>query len=87
MSADSTRIEHMFDPIDCVDDLDANQASQAVASAHRHLVAVETYQLRLAAHWLDRHAPTDHPDTPTPLAAPRPPGGSRGDRCLRAPNG
>lgn len=34
----------------------------ALAAAQADLVAVETRQLRLAAHWIDLHAPEDHPD-------------------------
>ena len=56
----------MFEII-VIADLDAQQASEAIAAAHRDLVALEAHQLRLAAHWLDLHAPhhhRDHRDTP-----------------------
>jgi hypothetical protein len=79
----------MFESI-VIDDLDAQQGSEAIAAAHRDLVALEAHQLRLAAHWLDLHAPHDHPDHPDHPDAPpaattgRCPG--RGG-CCPAPNG
>jgi hypothetical protein len=34
----------------------------ALAAAQADLVAIETRQLRLAAHWIDLHSPVDEPD-------------------------
>lgn len=36
---------------------------EALAAAQAELVAIETRQLRLAAHWIDLHSPADEPDT------------------------
>lgn len=45
-----------------IEDLDAAAACAAIADTHRDRVAVECRQLELAAHWIDLHAPEDHPD-------------------------
>ena len=59
----------MFESIG-IEDLDARQTSEAIAAAHRDLVAHEAHRLRLTAHWLDLHAPHHHPDhRDTPPAA------------------
>ena len=45
-----------------IEELDAREACQQIAAAQDELVAVECRQLRLAAHWIDLHAPEDQPD-------------------------
>jgi hypothetical protein len=50
------------------DDLpdDVAGTCDALAATQADLIAVETRQLRLAAHWLDLHTPVDEPDTAAP---------------------
>ena len=41
---------------------DVADTCEALAAAQAELVAIETRQLRLAAHWIDLHSPVDEPD-------------------------
>ena len=52
----------MFDQ-EWIGALDAAAACRALADAQADLVEVECRRLVLAAHWLDLHAPVEHPDT------------------------
>ncbi len=41
---------------------DVADTCEALAAAQAELVAIETRQLKLAAHWIDLHSPVDEPD-------------------------